>query len=283
MEEANGRKVDLVITTKFPTYAVKHSNKVTWLVHQHRYAYDLFDNEYGLIHYPDGAEIRKMIYNIDNQTLPESKEIYTISKNISSRLLRYNNINSTPLYHPPKLAERLCCEDYGDYILSIGRLDSLKRLDLLVNAIKYCDKNIKALIAGEGNDMEGLKQLACRLQVDDRVKFLGYVSDDEVINLYANCFAVYFAPFNEDYGYVSIESFLSKKPVITSNDSGGVLEFVRNDENGCVSSPKPEEIAKNINRLYSDKKLCREFGINGYGIVKDFTWDNAIEKLTRTL
>jgi glycosyltransferase involved in cell wall biosynthesis len=253
------------------------------VIHQFRQAYDLYDTENGLKHYPNGDDLRELIVNIDNQTLPESKLIYGISKNISHRLKKYNNINSEPLYHPPMSAGRLKSESYSDYILSVGRLDSLKRVDLLVNALQYCDRSIKVLIAGAGNETENLSKLAHNLNIEDRVEFLGFVSDEDVVNLYANCFSVFFAPFDEDYGYVTLESFLSKKPVVTCVDSGGVLEFVTHEENGYVSNPDPKEIAESINKLYSDKRVCQEFGNNGHDLVKDISWDNAIEKLTSTL
>jgi len=283
LEEANGQKIDLVIATKFPTYAVKHSNKVTWLVHQFRAAYDLYESQYGLSNNEGGEELRKLITNIDNQALPESKKIYTISKNVTGRLKKFNAIDSEPLYHPPKLAEQLHSESYGDYILSVGRLDPLKRLDLLINALKHCNPNVKAIIAGTGMEADSLRALARENNVEDRVEFPGFVSDEDAVKLYAGCFAVYFAPFDEDYGYVTLESFLSKKPVVTCVDSGGVLEFAIRNENACISDPEPKEVAESINKLFSDKKKCIALGENGYEKIKGITWDNAIEKLTCTL
>ena len=49
--------------------------------------------------------------------------------------------------------------------------------------------------------------------------------------------AIVFAPFDEDYGYVTLESFLAHKPVITTPDAGGPLEFVRDDDNGLICEP----------------------------------------------
>ena len=124
LSESNGSKIDLVISTKFPTYVVKHENKVTWLMHQFREAYDLYDSvEYaGLSTFENGNEIRNRIIKIDNKKIPESKKIYTISKNVTHRLKKYNNIDSTPLYHPPTHIGKYKTNGYGDFILSeIGR------------------------------------------------------------------------------------------------------------------------------------------------------------------
>lgn len=283
LDESNGEKIDLIISTKFPSYGVKHPNKVTWLVHQFRQAYDLFGTEVGLQNIENGEKIRLRVKNFDNKCLTESKKIYTISKNVTKRLEKYNRIASEPLYHPPALVGRYFCEEYGDYILSVGRLDKLKRNELLIQALRYCDKNVKAVIAGKGPEMELLRKAAQRFGVSDRVEFPGFVSDEDLLKLYSRAFAIFYAPLDEDYGYITLEAFLSKKPVITCADSGGVLEFVEDDLNGFVSTPVPEELGMKINKLYNHKQSCLEFGNAGYLKVKDITWDDVIDKLTCTL
>ena len=278
-------KIDLVIPMKVPTYMVSHPNKVIFLMHQFRAAYDLQDNElaFGTNTIPGGRELQKRIVAMDNLAFSEAKEIFSISKTVSKRLKKYNGYDSTPLYHPPGLAGKLYSEGYGDYILSIGRLDRLKRINLLIKAMQYCDPQITAIIGGKGSEFEELKKLARDIKVEDRVKFLGFVPDDEALRLYANAMGVYFAPIDEDYGYISLEAFLSQRPVVTCQDSGGVLEFVKNDINGYVVEPRPEAIAEAVNKLYRNKKTARDFGIAGYESVKDISWDNVIDELTKTI
>ena len=135
-------------------------------------------------------------------------------------------MDALTLYHPPNNAEKFYSSCYGDYILSVGRLDPLKRIDLLIGALRHCSRGICATIAGRGPEMETLQKLAKALGVQDRVKFLGYVDDADLFELYANAFAVYFAPMDEDYGYITLEAFFAQKPVVTCQDAGGVLEFV---------------------------------------------------------
>ncbi len=282
VEECNGFKVDLLIATKFPSYVVEHSNKVTWLMHQHRRAYDLYGTEYTDLHGKEGEKIRKMIVDMDNKTIPESKKIYSISQTVADRLDKYNGLQAECLYQPPKDAEKFYCGEYEDYILSVGRLDELKRLDLLIKALKYCDKKIKAYIAGTGKERENLERLAVEEGVADRVKFLGFVPDEEVFSLYANAFSVFFAPKDEDYGFITLEAFLAHKPVITCSDSGGVLEFVQNDVSGYICT-SPETIGAAIQKTWSDKGRCKVMGDAGYEVVRPVTWDNVIEKLTCTL
>lgn len=282
LTEYDGKKIDLAICTKFPSYMVKHPNKVAWIFHQHRPAYDLKGTIYDDIkNYPEGEEVRRMIVNMDNSVLKELRKIYTNSKTVSRRLEKYNNTGSEPLYPPLKNEEKYYCKSYGDYIFAVSRLDILKRLDLLIKAMEYTKTDVKCKIAGNGPAMQDLVDLTKKLKLTDRVEFLGYVDDKKLYDLYANALTVYFAPFNEDYGYVTIESFRSKKPVITLNDSGGPLEFVENDINGFVTSNDPKEIASKIDLLYGDKSLAERMGNDGdIKIGKlNITWDNVIRKL----
>jgi glycosyltransferase involved in cell wall biosynthesis len=285
LSETNGQKIDLVIATKFPTYAIKHDNKVLWLMHQYREAYDLCDSKdyCGLNTIHGGKEIRNIIIEMDNKVIPESQEIFTISQNVSNRLKKFNGIESKVLYHPPKFYGEYQFGKYEDYILSIGRLDVKKRVDLLIEALTYCNKSVKAYIGGKGPEMEKLKKIAKEFGVEDRVIFLGFVNDADLLKLYSNAFAVYFAPIDEDYGYITLESLLSQKPVITCNDSGGVLEFVEDKKSAYVSHANAQVIGTNIDKLFDNKGKCKEMGVYGYNKIKEICWDDVIAELTKTI
>lgn len=285
LSESNGQKIDLLIALKTPTYLARHPNKVLWLMHQHRAAYDLRDNKMagGFNTIPGGREIGKIIRHMDNLTIPEAKSIYTISKTVTSRLQQFNQISSTPLYHPPALAGQYHSGDFGDYILSVGRLDPNKRIDLLIQALCHCDKKIRVKIAGKGNEMKTLQQLAHRLGVEDRVDFLGFVPDDDLPDLYANALAVCFPPIGEDYGYITLEAFLSQKPLLTCWDSGGVLEFAVHEENALIVDFDAEKMGHCFNRVFQNKDKAREMGRLGYDRVKDINWDYVIDELTKTI
>lgn len=282
LTECNGMKPDLVIATKFPSYIVEHPNKVTWLMHQYRGAYDLYTSEFTDLKGMEGEQVRRRIVEMDNRTLAESKKLYSISQTVADRLWKYNHLKATCLYQPPKNPEKFYSESYGDYILSVGRLDKLKRLELLIQALKYCDSRIRAKIAGRGSEQQDLVELARREGVADRVEFLGFVAEEEVYSLYANAFSVFFAPKDEDYGFITLEAFLSRKPVVTCSDSGGVLEFVQDGESGCVCA-SPKELGEAIEKLWRDKKTCQAMGEAGYEIVRPITWDAVIEALLCTL
>lgn len=285
LTESNGEKIDLVIPLKVPTYAVKHPNKVTWVMHQFRAAYDLQDNIKcgGLNTIPGGEAVKRKIVEIDNKVIRESKIIFANSKNVAERLKQYNQIEAKPLYHPPAQAGKYYVDSYNNYILSVGRLDKSKRVDLIIGALSHCDKNIQLFIAGRGPEDVELKKLANRLGVEGRVKFLGFVPDEDLLKLYANALAVCFPPIDEDYGYITLEAFLSRKPIITCYDSGGVLEFAREGENAFITDPQPEKIGEYIQKLYKNVPLAKEMGQAGYELVKDISWDHVIDELTKTI
>jgi glycosyltransferase involved in cell wall biosynthesis len=283
--ESNGTPVDLVIPTKFPTFLVRHPRKVAWLFHQHREAYDLYGTSY--CSFTDSAEdrqVREAIEAMDTASLSECREIFTISRNVAHRLHRYNGLHGTPLYPPPHHLGRYRCDGYGGYLFYAGRLDRLKRLDLAVDAMKRVRGGARLKIAGAG-PLEGeLRKQIAGLGVEDRVELLGFVAPDDLVALYAGCRAAYYAPLNEDYGYVTVESFLSRKPVVTTSDAGGPLEFVSAGETGLVAEPAPAAIAAAIDELWAlPEARLREMGEAGWRRVHDINWDTVIDRLTEGL
>ena len=282
LSEADGKKIDMVIATKFPSYFVQHPNKVLWLIHQYRQAYDLVNMPFSGFDLTRQSDVRtrEQLIKRDTAALKAYKRIYTNAANTSIRLKTYNNIDSIPLYHPPKLKGRYFCSGCGDYVLSVGRLDRLKRVDLLLKGLSHSARQIKGKIAGKGPELENLKNAARQYRLEDRVEFLGYVTDEELLHLYANCAFVFFAPHDEDYGYITLEAFLSRKPVMTAFDSGGPLEFVKHDVNGIVlDSLEENHIGQALNKLFFAKDKCKILGNQGYKTVKHINWDQVIDCL----
>ena len=283
--ESNGTVVDLVIPTKFPSFLVRHPRKVAWLFHQHREAYDLFGTRYcSFTDSPEDVQARDAIRAMDTTALGECRAIYTISRNVADRLSRYNGLPGTPLYPPPHHLGRYRDDGPGDYLFYAGRLDRLKRLDLAIDAMKRVRGGAKLKIAGAGPLLEELKKQIAGLGVSDRVELLGFVDATALVDLYAGCRAAYYAPLNEDYGYVTVEAFLSGKPVVTTTDAGGPLEFVTHGETGVVAEPEPEAIAAALDALWEQPAArLREMGQAGRARVADITWDHVIDRLTESL
>jgi glycosyltransferase involved in cell wall biosynthesis len=277
---AAGGDVDLVIATKFPTYFARHPRKVLWLVHQHRAAYELCGTRFSdFAHTERDVAVRRRLMDIDTRMLHECIGHFTIARTVSDRMLKYNGVASEPLYNPPKLARRLHGGAYGDYILTVTRLEHVKRVDLAIDAFEKASSSVRLLIAGDGSARQQLAEYIDRRRLGDRVSLLGRVDDAALIDLYAGCLGVLFAPYEEDYGYVTLEAFLSHKPVITANDSGGTLEFVVDGVNGFVCEPTAGSIADAVNRLVADRSLAPALGDRGHGVARGITWDHVVDRL----
>ena len=284
LESATGEKIDKVITLKFPAYLLKHENKTLWLLHQHRTAYDLWGTEFGDIqHWPNGEEVRDFIYKIDKQYLTEYKNIFTIAQCVTDRLKHYCGFDSTVLYHPPLNYEKLHCEDYKDYIFYPSRINTIKRQRVLVEAMKYVKTDVKAYIAGGGEEDEVvyLKNFIKDNKLENKVKLLGFISEEEKIKYYANSLAVYFGAYNEDYGYITLEGMYSQKPVIVHHDAGGPLEFIEDKFNGFVVSSDVKNLASKIDYMYEHKDEVKKMGNNAKQslIDKNMNWDYVIQQL----
>lgn len=281
LSESNGRPIDLLVATKFPTYFARHPRKVTWLVHQHRAAYDLVDTAFtDFTHQEYDVALRDRLIALDMEMLGECRGLFSISATISGRVQRYNGLNAVPLYHPPRLAARLRGGPAGDYVLSIGRLESVKRVDLAIRAMLHVPASLSLVIAGTGTHAEALQTLTESLGLASRVKFLGEVSDDDLIELYAGALAIVFPPLDEDYGYVTLEAFLSHKPVVTTTDAGGPNEFVTNGFNGWVTDADPRALGEAIGLLHADRRKSARMGDEGYDLARGITWSGVIDRLT---
>lgn len=283
LAESEGKRIDRVIATRFPSYLVRHPNKVVWLVHQLRQVYDLLGTPHSDFSesQPRDARALEMIRAMDRRTLSEARAVYTISGNVAERLRRFNRLEAGVLYPPPKIAARLRPGPFGDYVFTVGRLEPLKRFDLLIRALKHTETPVRCRIAGTGSQREPLAELADRLGVADRVELLGWTGDEAVAEHYAGCLGVFYAPYDEDYGYVTVEAFRAGKPVVTTADAGGVLEFVEDGANGFVCPPDaPREVAARLDRLYRDREAARALGEAGRKKVAGITWDAVIERLT---
>ncbi|MGH9411056.1 MAG: glycosyltransferase family 4 protein [Vicinamibacterales bacterium] len=280
LSESNGRSIDLVIASKFPTYFVRHPNKVAWLIHQYRAAYELCGTPYSDFgHNERDVGLRDRLIRLDTEMLRECRRLFANAANTASRVRRFNGLDAEALYHPPRLAARLRPGRFGDYVLAVGRIESVKRVDLLVAAMARVDAPIRLIVSGEGTQRANVERLAAERGVADRVDFLGAVDDERLIELYAGALAVLYPPYDEDFGYVTLEAFLARKPVITAADSGGPLEFVSDGVNGRVCDPDPDAVADAVNALAANRRRAAEMGDAGYERARAITWDGVIEKL----
>jgi glycosyltransferase involved in cell wall biosynthesis len=292
LTEFAGKKVDLVIGTKFPSYYAKHPRKSLWLVHQHRPIYDLYGGNYS--DFTDSSEdeaIRQLLVESDHRAICECDVVTGISRNVVRRLKEYNGVEATTLYPPLPLAQHYRCGQSEDYILSVGRICGIKRVDVMLKALPTVHQFVKLKIVGQPDEpgiMDYLQNEVAKHHLSHRVEFLGRVTDEELVSLYARSLGVYYAPHDEDYGYVTLEALASGKPVVTALDSGGVLEFIENEVNGLIVAPTFDGIAGGFNRLIENKDWAAGLGKKGKAMIQEWGilesgWDKIIETLLRPI
>jgi glycosyltransferase involved in cell wall biosynthesis len=278
LSESDGRPIDLVIATKFPSYAVRHANKVVWLLHQFRQAYELDRTELGQF----GESVqeratRRAVQRLDRVALGEARKLFATSQNVAERLKRSTGLDAEVMPHPPQeLPYRT--ESYDDFVLSVGRLDRAKRHELLLEALA-ADSRLRCVIVGDGPDRERLEAVARRHGLDGRARFAGRVDEEELAALYARCLAVYYAPIDEDFGMVPYEAFLAEKPVVTTTDSGGPLEVVADRRTGLVCEPRAAALAEACSWLREHVDDAKAWGRAGKEIARRVSWDETIARL----
>jgi glycosyltransferase involved in cell wall biosynthesis len=280
--EANGKPIDMVVGMKFPAYLVSHPNKVVWVMHQYRAAYELAGTRFDdLSHHAEGASIRRFIKNADETYLPQAKRVFANSKTVADRLRRFNNIASEPLYHPPPGADLLRPGEQGDYVFYPSRLEPMKRQELLIEAASLMKSPLRIILAGSSHDQSRYDALIKEFQVADRVKITGYIDENELIELYSNALAICYVPFEEDYGYVTLEAMHSAKPVVVPQDGGGAAELIEDGSEGRIVDPEPAAIAQALDELHADRELAKRMGERGREKVLSMklSWNHVVDRL----
>jgi len=279
---SEGRPIDQVISLRYPSYAIRHKRHVCWLNHTMREYYDLWDtfsatlSRKGLIK----ERVRKtFIHMADRYLLTRLSRLFVQSRTVQQRIATWQAVNSTVLY-PPAPQRDYRCDGYGPQFLFVSRLTRLKRADLLVRALATPPANaIRLVIAGGGEEREPLEKLATELGVIERITFTGRLTDDQLIAELASCRAVCFPPFQEDYGFVTVEAFAARKAVLTCRDSGGPAELVKDGVNGFVCEPTPDAFGRAMRRLADDVTLAERMGTAAFEAGDRLTWPETVRQL----
>lgn len=279
---------DRVICFRPPAHVLEHPHKILWFIHHIRVFYDLWDTPYRPVpDNPGGRALRKALIDLDTKTIREAKKVYTNSKVVSSRLKQYNDIDSTPLYPPIFRPERFRNEGYGDEIVAVCRIEKHKRQQLLVEAMAHVKSGVKLRICGSSSSAQHtdemrqfikLRGLADKVTIDER-----WITEEEKVDFLAPALAVAYMPVDEDsYGYPSLEGAHSKKAVLTTTDSGGVLELVEDGINGFVTAPDPRAVAEAMDRLHRDKATTQRMGeANEHRLTElKIDWNTVVQAMT---
>jgi glycosyltransferase involved in cell wall biosynthesis len=281
--------VDRVIPLKFPVYCIPHADKMLWLLHQFRQVYDFWGTRYqGLPNTPEGLRMRDVIMRTDTEILSKVRKIYTNSHVTTTRLKKFNGIDSEVLYPPLLAHSHFRCDGYGDYIFYPSRVNHTKRQFLAVEAMQFVKSDVKLVIAGSPELPEDLKQLEEIIRdrrLEGRVKLMPtFIPEDTKAELFSRALGCVYIPYDEDsYGYVTLEAFHSRKPVITCTDSGGTSIVVHEGVTGFVCKPDARHIAAAMDRLREENGLAERLGTAGFELMNrlGINWENVILRLTQ--
>lgn len=278
--------VDRVIALKFPAYLVPWNNKVMWLVHQYRQAYDLLDaRQSNIPDDPRGAQIVAAIRTADNTAFAETRWIHTNAPITSRRLLHYNGVDSSVLRPPLNDPELFTGGESDSYVLCAGRVNARMRQHLLIRALRY-SPGTRLVIAGPPDtpeDAETLRRLAAEEGVEDRVILdLRFLPRPDLARLVNCALAVAYLPYGEDsVGSCTMEAFQAGKPALTVTDAGGVLDIVRDGETGLVVAPEMEALGGALTALVGDPARAAQLGRAARAAMdaEELNWPATIGKL----
>jgi glycosyltransferase involved in cell wall biosynthesis len=279
--------VDRVIAIKFPAYLVPHSNKVLWLMHQFRQAYDLYDRGQSHISHDErGAELIRIIKEADRQCFASSKKIFTNSPVTQHRLKNYNNVSGEVLYHPLNDPERFIGGEYGKYFFAGGRVGPGKRQHLLLEAMRFVGPNVRLVIAGPSETRayaDQLVDLVGRYNLNGRVELrLGFHDRSQIASWVNEALACVAIPFDEDsLSYVAMEACAAAKAVLTTEDAGGLLGIIQDGHTGVVTKADPHSLAAALGEMAGNRRRTVEMGRSAQARWRkmNINWEITIERL----
>ena len=279
--------VDRVIAFKFPSYCIPHEDKVLWVLHQFKPAYEAWGTPYGLPDTSEGRYVRSRIMEADNRVLAEARRVYTISDVVARRLRAFSGVEAAVLYPPLGDERAYYSGESSNYLFFPSRINPIKRQWLAVEAMRHVTSDVRLVLAGDA-DLRGTALDQVSKLVDDpalrgRVELLaGWLPEERKLELLAHSLGVLFPPHDEDYGYVTLEGFLAVKPVITCTDSGGPLELVEHGVSGLVAEPDPWSIAQAIDSLAAEPERAAQMGMSGRERVRalGIDWNHVVRELT---
>ncbi len=219
--------------------------------------------------------INGLISSLDNidYFMPVSKELYDFYK----PLLKNTKIKyiSHMLDNYPEKTSNL----KSNNILSVGRLEKVKKIDELIKVFAKMNTKYTLNIAGDGLEKESLEKLAKEHNLEKRVNFLGYQSKEELEKLYLDTSLFVLPSESESFGLVLIEAMSYKVPVIAFSDAKGVTEIIENNKNGVLLEERNyDKLQEKIEELMENESLRNSLGEYARKYIKKYTKESISEE-----
>lgn len=237
---------------------------------------------------------KKYYWFMGNKTLNQSTRIITTSEyyaNNSPYLKK--RLNKISIISPGvNLPTKSNFNKIKNQLIFVSQLDKThehKGLNYLIesiNVIKEIIKEIKLNVIGTGDNVEEYKDKVNKLGLENNIKFLGKISDEELSKKYGESEIVVLPSYNssEGFGMVLIEG-MAHKCVAIGTRVGGIPYAISENKDGLLVPPKDSKaLADAIIKLLENTKLAKKMGENGYKKVKEtFTWDISTKKMNRVV
>lgn len=217
----------------------------------------------------------------------KSKAIFTVSNFSKQEIIKYIKIeaekikvvyNSVSCFPGQGQAEN----KYGRYILSVGSIDKRKNISTLIEGFNIVkDVDLKLLIAGDVNSVFNNKKNINLKKKNERVSFLGRVSDAELSNLYLNALIFIYPSLYEGFGLPPLEAMYYNCPAIVS-DIESLIEIC-NDASLYIDPNNPEDIARKIELLANDEFLRNELIKKGKQNIEKYSWEKSATIIANTI
>ncbi|MDD2547754.1 MAG: glycosyltransferase [Burkholderiaceae bacterium] len=164
----------------------------------------------------------------------------------------------------------------SEFVFTASRLDGPKRIDMIINGYKRTQTPVPLWIAGDGPEAPRLKALA---EGDARIRFLGRLTDEALVEHYSRAALVPFVPHLEDMGLITLEAMACGKPVLTVSDAGGVTEFVEDGVNGRIVPPNDKALGAAMDELLADPVKLQAMGVAASATAATVSWERTAQGL----
>jgi glycosyltransferase involved in cell wall biosynthesis len=250
---------DLLITIGYPAFVLKHSRKRVCLFSLASHLHEWYNTEYGILSTPQYERIRHAVINAEKRCLEEAERILCASRTLTSRLQSVHKLKSTPMLmdHGLRFGENGGLVQYeGFWLVCESTLEPFERIDLLLSALVASQKPWRLhLFIPSASDVyyRALEQRIVRLDLRERIVITGELLSESSLAAASACIALPFAASRIPDAIVRAIKY--HVPLISTSDSGALLEVVQDKKNGLVVEPSAFGVAQAVDRLVHNSKL----------------------------
>jgi N-acetyl-alpha-D-glucosaminyl L-malate synthase BshA len=235
----------------------------------------------------------KFIKSISKLVLKNADTVIALTEDMKSEMQKFcdrailvipNGIDSESFENLSResIRKKLKIKEDENVITFVGTLRPVKGVKYLIRAIKLITKvngNVKLMLVGDGEEREYVEDLVEELDLNECVKFIGRVQNEEVPEYMVASDIFVLPSLSESFGIVNLEAMASGLPIVATK-VGGLPEIVKDGENGFLVEPKnPKQIAEGTLLLLRDNELRERISKNNKEKAKKYGWDGVVERL----